>query len=303
MKVFINRAPKEGPWGGGNKTLSSLCEKLKKSGAQVVFDLAPGIDIIFCFDPRPNNKGIWYQNFLDYKAVSGAKIIQRVGDLGTHSKPDLTKLIQMTLPHSDFNIFPSMWAKNYSGFEGSNFKIIPNRSREIFFKNRDNISRNINFKPRVVTHHWSNNPKKGFDIYQHIDDYLHEKIDFTYIGRIPDNFAFKNARYISPVDDNSLSDILPSFDFYLTASREEAGANHVLEAMAAGLPVLYHIDGGSIPEYVNERGISYEGALDLEEKIGQMKNSYKKIRNKVLKYDENISKTIDEYCDIIWKIA
>ena len=303
MKIYINREPREGPWGGGNKTLSSLCEKLKSSGAEVVFDLVPGIDVIFCFDPRPNSKGVWYQNFLDYKSFSGARIIQRVGDLGTHSKPELFSLVQQTLPYSDYIIFPSICAKGYSGFDGSNFKIIPNRSRSIFFENRDKSSRSINRKPTVVTHHWSNNLKKGFDVYQYIDEHLKDKIDFTYIGRIPDNFSFKNSRYVTPIDDKELSSTLPKFDFYLTASREEAGANHVLEAMAAGLPVLYHNEGGSIPEYVGKRGIGYNSISDLEEKIRQLVSSYEEIRKNALDYEENIGQTIDEYCDVIWKIS
>ena len=40
------------------------------------------------------------------------------------------------------------------------------------------------------------------------------------------------------MDELNLSLTLPSHDIYLTASLEEAGANHVLEALACGLPVL-----------------------------------------------------------------
>jgi glycosyltransferase involved in cell wall biosynthesis len=301
MKVFLDRSPRSGPWGGGNKTLTDLCKKLEEAGANVVFDLVPGIDVIFCFDPRPNDKGVWYQNFLDYKILNSTKIIQRVGDLGTHSKPELFSLIQQTLPHSDFIIFPSFWAKNYSGFAGANYRVIPNRSRSIFFKNRNKNEGEIIGKPNVVTHHWSNNLKKGFDIYRYIDENLKDKIDFTYIGRVPNSFSFKNSTYIDPIDDAQLSNTLPDFDFYLTASREEAGANHVLEAMAAGLPVLYHNEGGSIPEYVSERGIGYNNPTELEEKIDQMIKTYYPIRKKVLNYTECIDKTIDEYCDLIWK--
>ena len=73
--------------------------------------------------------------------------------------------------------------------------------------------------------------------------------------------------------------------------------------MAAGLPVLYHNEGGSIPEYVGKRGIGYSGVGDLEQKISQLVASYKELRKHVLDYEENISHTIEEYCDLIWKIS
>ena len=47
-----------------------------------VFSLEDNIDLIFCFDPRPNNKGEWYQHFLNYKSLNTTKIIQRIGDVG-----------------------------------------------------------------------------------------------------------------------------------------------------------------------------------------------------------------------------
>ena len=42
---------------------------------------------------------------------------------------------------------------------------------------------------------------------------------------------------------SGLVDVLPSYDIYLTASEEEAGANHVLESLAAGLPIVYRDTG------------------------------------------------------------
>ena len=109
MKVYINREPVSGPWGGGNKTVSRLVELLIENKNKVVFDLKDSdIDIIFCFDPRPNSKGIWYKDFLDYVDKNrDTKIIQRVGDVGTHGKPDLTSLVRESVSHSDFLIFPS----------------------------------------------------------------------------------------------------------------------------------------------------------------------------------------------------
>ena len=84
MKAYVNREPVIGPWGGGNKTLTAVIDNLKGNGHEVVFALCEDIDVIFCIDPRPNNRGEWYQHYLNYKNQLGAKIVQRVGDVGTN---------------------------------------------------------------------------------------------------------------------------------------------------------------------------------------------------------------------------
>jgi glycosyltransferase involved in cell wall biosynthesis len=69
------------------------------------------------------------------------------------------------------------------------------------------------------------------------------QIEFTFIGR-PCFEVKPPTKHIPPVSKEELAKLLPSFDFYLTASRMEAGANHVLEAMACGLPIVSSNAGG-----------------------------------------------------------
>ena len=66
MKIYLNRKPIVGPWGGGNKVVSELAKKLIDSGIEVVYKLEKDIDKIICFDPRPNENGEWYQTFLEF---------------------------------------------------------------------------------------------------------------------------------------------------------------------------------------------------------------------------------------------
>ena len=142
MKIYFNRKPVVGPWGGGNKTVKSLTERMKSLGHDVCFQLSENIDIIFCFDPRPNKTGEWYQNFIDYRSQNpNCKIIQRVGDIGTHGKPELTRLVSQSIQISDFLIFPSDWARKAIKFNKKNYdQIIDNTTLEIenFLKKIDN---------------------------------------------------------------------------------------------------------------------------------------------------------------------
>ena len=86
MKIFINRKPVVGPWGGGNKSVSLLHKKCAENFEVTTNIGDKDIDLIFCIDPRPDPSGLWYQNFLDYKnnINPNLKIKQRLGDVGSH---------------------------------------------------------------------------------------------------------------------------------------------------------------------------------------------------------------------------
>ena len=300
MKIYLNRQPLKGPWGGGNKTVTELSEMLQKADHQVVFRLEDDVDIIFCFDPRTNKNGEWYQHFLNYKNDHPqTKIIQRVGDLGTHGKPELTNLVRQTIQISDYLIFPSKWAKEYIGYEGKNCSVIHNAPLKIFheYKKNNKLSDSLN----IITHHWSTNPKKGFEYYKFLDTHPDEHLNFTFIGRLPKNFCFNNSKHVDPTGDNEyLAKEISKSDIYLTASEEEAGANHVLEAVAAGLPVVYHSNGGSINNYCHEYGLEYSDFDGLLKSIKEVKENYDNYKEKAMSYTRTISDALEEYEEIIY---
>lgn len=306
MKIYLNRQPVHGPWGGGNKTLSKLCDAIVARGHELVFNLQEGIDLIFCYDPRPDNTGVWYQHFINYKNSNPeTRLIQRVGDVGTHSKPELTQLLRqiVNIGTTDFFIFPSEWARQQIGHCSENFKIIQNRPLDVFYNHRS--QKQLGDTIKIVTHHWSTNEKKGFAFYDQLYKFmknnkvLERQFELTYIGRYNSQYKHDGWNLIDPVDKIALSQMLSEHDVYLTASIEEAGANHVLEAMAAGLPVLYHHDGGSICEYCSNIGIGFSSNEEFESAIKKLVHNFKHYKGKALNYNEKISTTIDEYIQCI----
>lgn len=305
MKVYINRKPVVGPWGGGNKTLTLLFDKLSQDNEiKLTLDLKEkDIDIIFCIDPKPGSNGIWYQNFVDYKnnVNNNVKIIQRVGDLGTHRGQEITNLVAQTINISDFLIFPSDWARKAIGFKKTNYMIVQNRPLSIFYDKRK-LTNNVSDRTiKIVTHHWSDNPKKGFEIYSALGNKIKNNvnIEFTYIGRYNKDYTSTGINIIKPKNATELSSLLPEFDIYLTASQLEAGANHVLEAIAAGLPIIYRSGGGSISEYCFDYGVEFNDIQDLEHALFSCIDNYDIFKNKITKYTDTLESQVDSYVKII----
>ncbi len=82
--------------------------------------------------------------------------------------------------YCDATIFVSDWTKEYFLNEGwycNNIFSITNGVDKDIFKPREKMN---NGKINIVTHHWSNNHGKGFDIYRKIDEFVKDNPDFTF---------------------------------------------------------------------------------------------------------------------------
>ena len=297
MKFYFNRRPVAGPWGGGSKVLSSIIEGCLRSGHEVYFEEElfsdKKFDLLFCFDPRPIGS-VSYNDLVTYKIENGCRLVQRVGDLGTHGKPELFQLAKSAANHADTLIFPSNWAMQKFGLYPEKSIVVANAPLQRFYET--NRQKSNDEKVRILTHHWSDNPKKGFKNYQKLNDYCRKnnKFIFTYIGRIPNGISFDN--HIQPLDVDGLLQELPRHDFYFTASEEEAGANHVLEAMAVGLPVFYNDAGGSIVEYCRGQGFSFQTFSDFKNLIETKFEAISKLR---VSYSRTMEQLVREYLEVL----
>lgn len=296
MKIYFNRRPVQGPWGGGSKILSSIITECLNRQYQVFFEEEINanieFDIIFCIDPKPSPL-VDFRMLLHKKIMQpNVKLIQRVGDLGTHGKPEFFELIKASTQYSDILIFPSNWAKDYLNSQKKCYVIQNAPLKEFIIDKKNNLNKD---SLSIVSHHWSDNKFKGFDIYKQLDEYCKDELKFTFIGRKPTDVELKN--YIPPQDIKGLISELPKHDVYITASKYEAGANHVLEAMALGLPVLYHKDGGSINEYCEKFGIQYGNFEELTYILKSKKDLIKSIAQ-TMKHERTAEDMAKEYVNL-----
>ncbi len=299
MSVFyFNRLPVTGPWGGGNKTLAALVTRLTALGHIVTDRPRMDVSVIFCFDPRPSSSGMSHSQLIEYSRVlGGVPIIQRVGDVGTHGKPELTHLVRSTALRSNLVIFTSHWARDLVGLKGG-CRIIPNGALPTFYQHRRD-DRPPALRPKIVTHHWSNNPLKGIDLYERLYREIQSsnlEFEFTYIGRSSPTLL---PCTLLPMNEEELALELPRHDIYLSASQLEAGANHIVEAMACGLPVVYHRDGGSIPEYCGGRGVQFRDFEEMVSSLQRVAVDHRANWEQVQSYTRSMEDVVDQYLEVL----
>tara|TARA_B100000029_G_scaffold508467_1_gene595392 strand:- start:570 stop:1604 length:1035 start_codon:yes stop_codon:yes gene_type:complete len=290
-------------WGGGNAFLKIICKCLKEKGHEIFFNLNRNdLDAIFIIDPRFNNPYITFPLFdaINYCLFKNKKtlIIHRINECNKKrykSKLDIDRLLFKTNKFSDYSIFVSRWLRSQNIWKNKNnfnSRIILNGSDINIFNNKGKRYWKKNKKFKFVTHHWSSNWNKGFKYYKILDKliekpYWKSKIEFNFIGNIPENLKLKNTNLIKPLNDYKLAKKLKEFDGYITGSLFEPGSNHQNEGALCGLP-LFYINHSSMPEYCKNYGVSFN-EKNFEKKLKIfIKNytSYKKNLN-YFKYNSN----------------
>ena len=311
MKISIGAKIVNGPWGGGNLFAINLTNYLRESGHEVVFNLEDGdIDIILLMDPRKSSESSSFTHKDITKYLKNTKkdtlVVHRINECDQRKGTSglNKKYIKVSNKVSDFTIFVSDWLLDIyekEGFVHNNYKVIKaGADKKIFNDKNGSVFQGFE-KLKIVTHHWSNNWNKGFDVYEHLDTLLgntewNSMFEFLYIGNLPRNFSFKNTEVIAPLSGKELADELKSNHIYLTASINEPSGNHHIEGAQCGLPLLY-IESGGIPEYCNGYGLPFN-YTNFEETLLSIKTSYFDLKKQIKNYPFNSDNMCQEFLNL-----
>ena len=304
-KILINRKIVNGPWGGGNNFVKSLYERLLQEGHQLVTTFQEDIDLIVMIDPRYDELGISINEIFHYKKINPkVKIIHRINECDARKNTnEIDKILLASNIIADETVFISEWLKDYfikKGFSKKSYTIYNGCNLNHFFPEMHKQEDNLPIK--IVTHHWSDNWLKGFDIYRDLDILCSQnpqKYEFTYIGRYAKEYLPISTKIISPKYGEDLGKELRKHDIYITASRWEPCGMHHIEGAASGLPVLFHKEGGGIAEGCRPHGIEFSSSLELEEKINQLFYSRKEFANNINYKFLSLERCLDQYMSII----
>lgn len=273
-RVAINLEPREGSWGGANQWTTQLSRWLRYHDWEVGYDLKKIPDVIIM-----THTGLSAGTTFGVQEIAAVKkehshicCLHRINDNDLRKdSSQMDNFLAESNRVADHTVFVSKWLRDHHGGKWFDLSkphsvIIPGADLRFFHPIGTSVP--VSGEPlRLVTHHWSDNWNKGFDIYQQIDEWIFQEkrkdFELWVVGRWPKEIEWKTARTFPPATGVKLASLLRQCHGYISASRYEPGAMHVAEGLQCGLPLLYHRDtGGTV-----EQGVRY--GMEIGNSIGE----------------------------------
>lgn len=262
------------PTGGGHQFMRALWGELEKHG--------------LCLENNRisrTTRACLYNSFnFDFEQLkqaqkSSCKMIHRVdGPIQSYRGWDNgtdTKIWQINQELADTTIFQSQYSLKKHLELGLKFKdphvimnaadphIFHRRGREVFQSDR---------KIRLISSSWSDNPNKGFAVYEWLDKHLDwQKFDYTFVGRSP--IQFDRICILPPMNSLQLAELLRQHDIYISASQNDPCSNSLIEALSCGLPALY-LNSGGHPEIVGKAGFGFSDREAIPSLLDRLVEEY-----------------------------
>lgn len=307
MKIAIGSNIQTGAFGGGNQFAVSLSRFLLQKGVDIVYDLKDdNIDLILLTEPRKYLRISAFDNVDILKYLLKKRdtlVVHRINECderkGTRG---INKFLIHANLYTDHTIFIGTWLANLyikNRFPHKNYSVILNGADSKIFNRERRKKWERGFPIKIVTHHWAGNWFKGFDVYCFLDNLLEKpnwkgKIEFTYIGNLPKNIKFKNAKIVPACYGEELASRIKENHIYLTASLNEPAGMHHIEGALCGLPLLYR-NSGSFSEYCSGFGVSFNGVDDFEASLLNIMDNYVLYFNKMSEYSNTAEKMCEQY--------
>ena len=315
MKIAIGMNIQDGPFGGGNQFGKSLTQFLINHGHQVFFDLTEqDLDIILLTDPRVYLHSVSFGpveviNYIQ-QTNKNAILVHRVNECderkGTTS---VNKELEKANSIMDHTIYIASWLVDLFKNQGlqftKNYSVIKNGADNAIFTFQQKQLKQGQ-KIKIITHHWSTHPNKGWDVYAYLNEALgHEPLchqfEFHYVGHLPKGFHNNHIIVHPPCAGKELANILQKADVYLSASINEPAGMHHIEGALCGLPLLYR-ESGALPEYCQNYGISFHDTSDVLTRLQLLIEKYDYFAKRMKEYDNTSDKMNSEYLQLFERL-
>lgn len=306
MNISINKQLVHGPYGGGNQVLSLFRDYLTRKGHTVSDKISMNTDVIYIWESKPSSMSFNMDDISEY-LIGNPKcfVIHRINDNGLHRNDAVQRdqWFKRANDLSDATIFISDWAKDYYSKLGMKGVVINNGADRSLFHPIDKIR--IDKSPiRIVTHHWSDNINKGYDIYKEVDKFCQnnpQTANFRFIGRtICFNQFSDKCEKIPQLPYKEIPPYLMTEDVYITASLYEAGGCHIVEGMSCGLIPLVRKGGGGTECYSKGFNKIFGDSRELLDYIVKLYDDYDLFISMKNKIANEYTYSSEDMCDLYY---
>jgi glycosyltransferase involved in cell wall biosynthesis len=310
--VAINMRATSGPWGGSSTFVAQLQMFLEKRGWRVTYRLSPEVDAIVVIDPREDlqRKAFGLTEIIAHrKKHPHVRVIHRVNECDQRKGTSfMDPLLAEANAHADFTVFIAEWLRDYHAarwFDTTRpHAVIYNGAECGVFHPIGQDRWRAGAPLRIATHHWSDNPLKGFDVYEEIDGLIADgklpEFELWIIGRWPAKIQWRSARTFSPLAGRALAERLRECHLYVTGTRWEPCGMHHVEGAQCGLPLIYHEDGGGVVEAGKKYGLGFRA--NVGEVLQMARGRYDELHAHVLERMPSGDRMVLDYGEIIQRL-
>lgn len=284
------------PYGGGNQFLLALVGELERRGLRVERNTISATTRACLFNS-------YNFDFARLRALArrGCRMVHRVdGPIGVYRGGDDgtdAAISSINRELADATVFQSAYSRDKHRELGLDFAsptVIHNAVDPAIFYPGERPPL-AGRRACVVSVSWSDNPNKGGDTYAWLDERLdRDRFEYTFVGRT--NAPLKYGRTLPAVPSLTVAELLRGHDLLVTASLHESCPNHVIEALACGLPVVYAASGGT-GELVGAAGYPFREREELPALLDRAVAEHEPLRAAIRV--PTIAEVADSYIEVL----
>jgi glycosyltransferase involved in cell wall biosynthesis len=247
------------PYGGGNQFMLALRGEMERLGVRVVNNqIGEAIDG-YLFD------SLWFNQKLLSRLgrLTKPHVLHRIdGPIHLYRGKDKDlddRIFEINREFATTSVIQSVFTLQRiyeTGYCPVSPVVVRNAPDATIFNRNGKVPFASDRKVRLISSSWSDNPRKGGDVYKWLDGNLDwTRYEYEFLGRA--SAEFTNIRRMEPVPSQQLAQCLKNFDIYITASENDPCSNALIEALCCGLPAIFLRSGGH-PELVGMGGLGFD---------------------------------------------
>lgn len=292
MKILCTYKPIDTPWGGANNFLRALYAELRKLGVSITFDREDSFDLIFMNQLGPGRgqerEPYTLSEVMEIKAQnSKAPLVVRCVNLRRHSHPSLfyklskdSKKDKNTIAHieiADFAIFQSQYQYDFfakMGTRSKRYEIVHNGASSNFMISNPAKQCYQGQTLKLISSSFSNRATKRHDILADLSEI--KNVEIKHIGAWPDKLNKKKVNCVGVIGHSAMMELFKESHYFVHPAVRDPCPNSMIEALCAGVPVLYNPGLGSGRELGEEHGLELD-ITNLQETINIAQRQYSKL--------------------------